>query len=174
MTTTVWTIGHSNRSIEEFLALLATFAIGAIADVRRHPGSRRLPQFGREALAQALEARGIAYVWLPALGGRRRPRPDSRNDAWENESFRGYADHLESDEFASGLVELVNTASALPTAIMCAEALWWRCHRRIVADVLVARGFDVVHILGAHDAAAHAIAPPARLVNGQLTYATAD
>ena len=166
----IWTVGHSNLSGEAFIALLREHGVGAIADVRRHPGSRRLPQFGSAALAQALAANDIAYTWLPALGGRRSRVPDSVNGGWENASFQGYADHLATEEFATGLEELVTMALGVPTAIMCAEALWWRCHRRLIADVLVTQGFEVLHIMGQGTVARHVLAPPARLQDGVLTY----
>ena len=167
---TVWTIGHSTRTTEELLAVLAAHEIEAIADVRRFPGSRRLPQFGAATLEASLSGAGLSYRWIGALGGRRRPDPASPNDAWENDAFRGYADHTASEEFAEGLFELLVVASELRTAVMCAEQLWWRCHRRIIADVLVSLGYEVRHIRGADTAEPHVLAPPARLVNGVLTY----
>ena len=167
---TVWTIGHSTRTIEELLAVLASHEIEAVADVRRFPGSRRLPQFGAATLEASLRGAGLSYRWIGALGGRRRPDPASPNDAWENDAFRGYADHTASEEFAEGLFELLVVASELRTAVMCAELLWWRCHRRIIADVLVSLGYEVRHIRDADTAEPHVLAPPARLVNGVLTY----
>ena len=167
---TVWTIGHSTRTAEEFIAVLAAHEIEAVVDVRRFPGSRRLPQFGAEALSASLRAAGVGYRWIEALGGRRRPDPASPNDAWANEAFRGYADHTESEEFAEGLFELLMITNGVRTTVMCAELLWWRCHRRIVADVLVALGYEVQHI---HDTSAcelHELALPGRLVDGLLTY----
>jgi uncharacterized protein (DUF488 family) len=168
---TVWTIGHSTRTVEEFIDVLAAHEIEAVADVRRFPGSRRLPQFGAEALSSSLRAAGVSYRWIEALGGRRRPDPASPNDAWENEAFRGYADHTETEEFAEGLFELLMIANGLRTAVMCAELLWWRCHRRIIADVLVSLRYDVRDIRDAGVAEHHELAPPARLVDGLLTYA---
>jgi uncharacterized protein (DUF488 family) len=168
---TVWTIGHSTRTSDEMLTVLAAHEIEAVVDVRRFPGSRRLPQFGSAALEASLRAAGVSYRWLGALGGRRRADADSPNDAWQNDAFRGYADHTESEEFADGLFELLMVASGLRTAIMCAELLWWRCHRRIIADVLTSLGYDVRHIRDASDAELHELAPPARLVDGVLTYA---
>ena len=123
----IWTIGHSTRSIEEFLSLLAGSHIEVIADVRSFPGSRKYPQYGREALAATLVAHAIGYHWLPALGGRRRVSPDSPNIAWRNASFRGYADYMSSTEFAQGLVQLLEVSNKARTAIMCSEAVWWRC-----------------------------------------------
>ena len=132
----IWTIGHSTRTLEEFLALLAAYSIEAIADVRRFPGSRRQPQFARDVLAACLPAHGVGYQWFPQLGGRRRTRPDSPNNAWRNAAFRGYADHLASAEFAEGLAARLAYAARQRTAVMCAEAVSWRCHRSIISYVL--------------------------------------
>jgi uncharacterized protein (DUF488 family) len=171
---TIWTLGHSTRALDEFLGILAHYRIEAIADVRRFPGSRRHPQYGSAALEEALAAHGIAYRWLPSLGGRRRPRPDSPNVAWRNASFRGYADHIDSAEFAEGLGELLALSAARRTAILCAESVWWRCHRAIIADVLRARGIEVVHILDAEHATVHPYTPAARIVDGKLSYRGLD
>jgi uncharacterized protein (DUF488 family) len=168
---TIWTIGHSSRSFEELLALLREFDLQAIADVRRHPGSRRQPWFAREALEESLPSHDLTYRWMPALGGRRRPRPDSPNTAWRNESFRGYADHLATEEFARGLVELLELARGLRTTVMCAEVLWWRCHRALISDVLKVRGIEVVHILGENKTAVHPYTSAAAVVGGHLSYA---
>jgi uncharacterized protein (DUF488 family) len=168
---TLWTIGHSTRTLEEFLALLAAYRIEAVADVRRFPGSRRWPQFARDALAASLPAHGIGYQWFPQLGGRRRARPDSPNTAWRNAAFRGYADHLASAEFAEGLAALLAFAARQRTAIMCAEAVWWRCHRSIIADVLKQRGIEVVHILDLQHAVVHPWTSAAQVENGELSYA---
>ena len=170
---TIWTIGHSTRTLEEFLALLAAYRIEAIADVRRFPGSRRYPHFSREALGETLPSHGIAYQWLPKLGGRRPVQPDSPNDAWRNASFRGYADYLASAEFADGLDALLTLAGQRRTAMMCAEAVWWRCHRSLIADVLRLRGIEVIHILDATHSTVHPYTSPARIVEGRLTYALA-
>jgi uncharacterized protein (DUF488 family) len=169
--TSVWTIGHSTRPLDVFLGLLAHYRLEAVADVRRFPGSRRQPQYAQAALRDSLAARGIAYRWLPALGGRRRPRPDSPNSAWRNASFRGYADHIESAEFSGGLDELLELSGQLRTTLMCAEAVWWRCHRALIADVLCVRGIEVVHILDATHWAVHPYTSPARIVEGRLSYA---
>jgi uncharacterized protein (DUF488 family) len=166
----VWTIGHSTRTAEEFLALLVEYGIEAVADVRRHPGSRRLPQFGSAELAANLHAHGLEYLWLPQMGGRRRPLPDSANTAWRNLSFRGYADYLETEPFAEGLVELVSLACGFRTAVMCAEAVWWRCHRGLIADVLRWLGFDVIHILGPRSAVGHPYTSAATVRGGRLSY----
>ena len=171
MLRTVWTVGHSTRPLEEFLGLLGTHRVELVVDVRRFPGSRRLPHYGGAAIAAALEAQAVAYYWLPALGGRRRPDPASPNLGWRHPAFRAYADHVATEEFAEGLFELLMLAQGLRTAVMCAEALWWRCHRRIIADVLVALGVPVVHIRDAIAAESHNLSGPARLVDGRLTYA---
>lgn len=170
MSLTIWTIGHSTRSIEEFLSTLAAYEIELVADVRRFPGSRRLPQFGSDQLGAALLAHGIGYVWIPALGGRRRPDPASVNVAWRHPAFRAYADHVATEEFADGLFELLMLAHGLRTAIMCSEVLWWRCHRRLIADVLTSLGIKVMHIRDETNAAPHQIAPPARVIGGRLSY----
>ena len=143
----IWTIGHSTRSWEAFLALLGLHRIEAIADVRRFPGSRRHPWFASDAMARELPKAGIAYLWLPQLGGRRRVRPGSPNGAWRNAAFQGYADHMASEEFSAGLQQATDLASRHRTALMCAESLWWRCHRRLIADLLCHRGWTVLHIL---------------------------
>ncbi len=166
----VWTIGHSNQPFDDFAQALATHRIELVIDVRRFPGSRRLPQFTSPAFEEALARRGVAYQWIPALGGRRRPDPDSSNDGWRHTAFRGYADHVATEEFAEGLFELLALGRGLDSAIMCAEMLWWRCHRRIIADVLVTLGFSVRHIRGAR-AEEHRLIAPARLVRGALSYA---
>ena len=167
----IWTVGHSTRTLNDFVSLLQSYEIEAIADVRRFPGSRRLPQFQSETLAKALEAHGMAYRWLPALGGRRRPDPESQNLGWRHPAFRAYADHVASEEFADGLFELLSMARGLRTAMMCAEVLWWRCHRRLISDVATSLGAEVIHIRDIKNAEVHRLAPPARLVRGTLTYA---
>jgi uncharacterized protein (DUF488 family) len=171
---TIWTIGHSTRSIEEFLGLLAESRIDVIADVRSFPGSRRNPQYGKEALAASLAAQAIGYHWLPALGGRRRPSADSPNIAWRNTSFRAYADYMATPEFAQGLLQLLDVATGARAAIMCSEAVWWRCHRSMIADALCVRGIEVVHILDAKHTVVHPMTSPARIVDGALTYAVSQ
>jgi uncharacterized protein (DUF488 family) len=174
MAATVWTIGHSTRPLEIFLGLLAHYRIEAVADVRRFPGSRRQPQYGREALRDELAEHGIAYHWIESLGGRRKPLPDSPNIAWRNASFRGYADYLAGAEFAEGLKELLDLAGRLRTGIMCAEAVWWRCHRALIADVLSVRGFEVIHIVDQTHSVVHPYTAPARVVQGRLTYVPSE
>ena len=156
------------------MSLLAAYKIEAVADVRRFPGSRRYPHFAGEAMAQTLPAEGVVYEWLPKLGGRRRPVPGSPNTGWRNESFRGYADHLASAEFAQGLAQLLALAARARTALMCAETLWWRCHRSLIADVLRCRGFEVIHILDATHSTVHPYTSPARVIDGKLSYRAAD
>ena len=170
MTSAIWTIGHSTRTLEDFLTLLHAHAIDTLADVRRFPGSKRHPHFGADALAESTSAKGIRYLRLPALGGRRTPERDSPNTGWKNAAFRGYADYARSGEFAQGLRALTDAASGSRLAIMCAEAVWWRCHRRIIADVLTAHGWEVRHIADARPAALHVIDAPAHLVSGELSY----
>lgn len=143
----IFTIGHSVRPIDDFLELLSHHHIRHLIDVRRHPGSRRHPQFGSQALASALASHHIGYTHVEALGGRRRPRPDSPNLAWRNASFRGYADYMQTAEFGQALKRLCAIAERQRTVMMCAEALPWRCHRSLIADALVARGQRVVHML---------------------------
>ena len=171
---TIWTIGHSTRSIDEFLELLQAYRIETIADVRSFPGSRKYPHFGQQALAASLGAHGIGYVWFPALGGRRRPSPDSPNTAWRNTAFRGYADYMASAAFAQALTQLCDLARGSRTALMCAEAVWWRCHRSLIADALCARGIEVVHILDARHSTPHPMTQPARIVDGRLSYAAPE
>ena len=170
MAGTLWTIGHSTRAFDDVARVLAAHGIECVADIRRFAGSRRLPQFDAAALEPALAAHGIAYRWIPALGGRRTPAPESPNGGWRHSAFRGYADHLASDEFADGLFELLLIAGGLRTAVMCAEVLWWQCHRRLVADLLVALGWEVFHIRDEKPPDPHRLAPPARLAGGVLTY----
>jgi uncharacterized protein (DUF488 family) len=166
----IYTIGHSTRSFDDFAALLESHAVRQIADIRTIPRSRRHPQFGRDALERALPGRGIAYRHFPGLGGLRHPRRDSPNSGWRNDSFRGYADYMGTSEFENAVDELLAFAAAAPTAVMCAEAVWWRCHRGLLADALVARGIDVLHILSAAPAAPHQLNPMARVDGGRVTY----
>jgi uncharacterized protein (DUF488 family) len=141
-----FTIGHSTHPLDTFIALLADHGVTRLADVRRTPQSGHNPQFNRDALAGELPRPGIDYRHLPALGGRRRPAPDSPNGGWEHPAFRGYADYALTAEFTAGLTDLCALAVERPTAVMCAEAPWWRCHRRLIADRLTALGWTVCHI----------------------------
>jgi uncharacterized protein (DUF488 family) len=165
----IYTIGHSTRSSDEFVALLARYGIG-VADVRTVPRSRRHPQFGGEALAKYLAEHAITYRHFPSLGGLRTPRPDSVNTAWQHPGFRGYADHMQTDEFRSGVTELERFAAGCTTTVLCAEAVWWRCHRRLLADALTARGFEVRHIVSAAEPKPHELSEFARINEGGVTY----
>lgn len=168
---TVFTIGHGSRSIEELVAVLKDADVEVLVDVRRFPGSRRHPQFGRDALERTMPEAGISYEWKgDAFGGRRKPLPDSPNVAWRVDAFRAYADHMASDEFQEALHELEQCADATRQAVMCAETVWWRCHRRLIADALVADGFEVVH-LGLGRDAKHELNEAARRTDdGVLVY----
>lgn len=172
--TLVCTIGHSTRPFDIFLALLQAHGIESIADVRRFPGSRRYPWFAGEALAGQLPAHGVTYTWLPQLGGRRKVQPGSPNGGWRNPSFQGYADHLSTTEFADGLARLLALAARQRTAMMCAEAMWWQCHRALICDVLKVRGIEVLHIADARPATPHPYSSAARVEDGRLSYAPAQ
>jgi uncharacterized protein (DUF488 family) len=172
--TTIWTIGHSTRSSDELIAVLEAHGIELIADVRRMPGSRRLPQFDSAVLEHSLAEHGIAYRWIQALGGRRRLTGESAPTGWRHAAFHAYAVHVGSEEFAEGLFELLMLAGGMRTAVMCAEVLWWRCHRRLIADVLVSLDIPVMHIATERPAEPHHLAPPARLDARGLTYAPAE
>jgi uncharacterized protein (DUF488 family) len=154
---TLYTVGHGTRTTDELVAVLHSAGIGRVADVRRHPGSRRHPHLGRDALAAALAEAGVAYEWWgEQLGGRRSRHPGSRHTAWRNAAFAGYADHIDTPEFRAAFLRLLAAAEAgPPTAVMCSETVWWRCHRRLLADAAVLQGVQVVHLLGASNHGAH-------------------
>jgi uncharacterized protein (DUF488 family) len=166
----IFTIGHSNRTIEEFLRLLDAHGIKRVADIRTIPRSRHNPQFNAETLAESLRSAGIDYVPVKELGGLRHAKSDSINTGWKNASFRGFADYMQTPEFAAGIDSLIRIAAEKTTAIMCAEAVPWRCHRSLVGDALVARGIDVDDILSATRAQPHVITSFARVVGTQITY----
>ncbi len=184
----IWTIGHSTRAIDELISLLKENEINLLADVRAWPGSKRYPQFNKDALVESLNAHGIRYEHFPELGGKRKSKPDSRNTAWRNASFRGYADYMETEQFQKGVERLLVFArsdglgsrrnergggeAVTPCAItiMCAEAVWWRCHRSLIADYLKARGVEMLHVFGANKVEAHPYTSAARIVNGELSY----
>ena len=166
----IWSIGHGARPLDEFLAVLQEADIGHLADVRRFPGSRRHPQFAGEALATALASIGVTYVHLGGLGGRRQPSADSRHGALRVAAFRGYADHMSSAEFATDYERLRALARAAPTAFMCAETLWWRCHRRLLSDRFAVDGWDVVHLLAPGKREPHRLWEVARVVDDRLVY----
>ena len=171
----IWTIGHSTRTIDDFISLLEENGIKVLVDVRTWPGSRRYPQFNQEALVESLNAHEIRYEHFPELGGRRKPKADSRNTAWRNASFRGYADYMETEQFHNGVEGLLDLAQETgPVAIMCAEAVWWRCHRSLISDYLKWRGIEVVHILDRNKIEPHPFTSAARIVNGKLSYADDD
>jgi uncharacterized protein (DUF488 family) len=166
---TVWTIGHGTRPLELFLALLHGQGVTHLVDTRTVPRSRRNPQYSRETLPGALRAAGVGYTHLPDLGGLRHPRRDSVNTAWRNAAFRGYADHMQTTEFAAGLEALLALATPERVAVMCAETVPWRCHRSLIADALTVRGVRVEHLLdgGAH---LHRVTPWARVDGRRVTY----
>src|SRR5215471_7911025 len=168
----IWTIGHSTREIDEFISLLKVNEIKLLVDVRAFPSSKRYPQFNKGALAESLNARGIRYEHFLELGGKRKSKADSRNTAWRNASFRGYADYMETEQFQKGIKRLLDVAAeAGPTVIMCTEAVWWRCHRSLISDYLKTRSVEVLHILGANKVEPHPYTSAARIVNGELSYA---
>jgi Uncharacterized conserved protein len=166
----LWTVGHSTRSSEEFSQLLLAHHIKTLVDVRSFPGSRRYPQFNKSALADFLHTIKIDYVHAPKLGGRRKPSTQSHNTVWKNASFRAYADYMETEEFKEGIGDLISLARNESTAIMCAESLWWRCHRSLIADYLKAHGATVVHILDEKKTEVHPFTSAARIVEGELSY----
>jgi uncharacterized protein (DUF488 family) len=168
---TIWTVGHSNRELADFLALLTSEKIKAIADVRRFPGSRRYPHFGRDAISAASHESGVSYIHFPDLGGRRTARNNSTaNAGWRVAAFAAFADYMLTDEFAGAFEMLANLARQSRTAIMCAEALPWRCHRRLIADQFVGQGWTVIDIVGLGKVKNHELPPFATVTNGQVTY----
>ena len=169
----LWTIGHSTRSIDDFIGLLLRHGIQLLADVQTIPFSRSKPQFNQGALAQSLWEDGLQYRHMPALGGRRKHRPDSVNLGWRNQGFRGYADYMQTQEFCDALENLVETGQILPLAIMCAETVPWRCHRSLISDAVVSRGWAVQHIMSASFLQPHTLTPFAKLDEGRLTYPAA-
>ena len=166
----VFTVGHSTRSAEEFLKILAAHNINLLIDVRSFPGSRRYPQYNKDALSESLTAHHVEYRHFPSLGGRRKPRAGSKNIAWRNASFRAYADHVESAEFKQGIKELLELVSEKRIALMCAEAVWWRCHRSVIADYLKSIGVVVKHIIDVNTIEIHPYTSAARIGEGKLSY----
>ncbi|MEO8399814.1 MAG: DUF488 domain-containing protein [Ignavibacteriaceae bacterium] len=166
----IWTIGHSTRSLDEFIEMLKIFKIDLLADVRSFPGSKRFPQFNKEDLSFSLKKENIDYVHLKELGGRRKPSTQSKNIGWHNKSFQAYADFTETEEFKDGIKKLLSFAGETNTAIMCAEALWWKCHRSIISDYLKAKGWCVIHIIGKEKEEEHPYTKPAKVVQGNLFY----
>ena len=166
----LYTIGHSTRAAGEFVALLEAHGVRELVDVRTIPRSRHNPQFNSDALEATLAAAGLGYVHMPSLGGLRRPKPDSVNAGWRNESFRGYADYMQTPAFAAAIDQLIGIARARPTAIMCAEAVPWRCHRSLIADALLVRGMEAAEIVSATRTAPHALTSFARPDGTAITY----
>ncbi len=168
----IWTIGHSIHSLQRFIAMLESFQIEVVADVRSFPGSRKVPHFNKEALEVSLPQAGIRYTHIKKLGGRRKVHPDSKNTSWRHPAFRGYADFMETETFREGIMELEQIAVKQRTAFMCSEAVWWRCHRSMISDYLKAEGWKVMHIMGVEKTDEHPYTQPARIVDGSLSYAT--
>lgn len=166
----IYTIGHSTRTQEEFIQLLQSFGVMMVVDIRRFPGSRKYPHFNKKTLAAALQEAGIGYTHLEELGGRRKVQKDSKNDRWRNASFRGYADYMETKEFKDAAAELIAIALKQPTAYMCSEAVWWRCHRSMVSDYLKAKGWKVLHIMRVGKVEEHPYTSPARVEGERVFY----
>ena len=169
-THTIYSIGHSTRSLDEFLNMLRSFDIKILTDIRSLPGSRRFPQYNMENLKTSLEEIGVQYIHLADLGERKKVKKDSKNNLWNNDSFRGYADYMETEEFENAIVKLEHIALEQPTAYMCAEAVWWRCHRSMVSDYLKAKGWAVLHIMATGKVQEHKYTSPARIVDGNVFY----
>jgi uncharacterized protein (DUF488 family) len=168
------TVGHSTHPINDFIGILRAHGIRQLVDVRTMPRSRRVPQFNREALAASLQTAGILYRHMPGLGGLRHPKRGSINTGWRNASFRGYADYMQTQEFHKNLEDLIEVAAEGPTAIMCAEAVPWRCHRSLIADALIARGIQAMEILSAKQSRPHALTAFAHVSGIEVTYPAAS
>jgi uncharacterized protein (DUF488 family) len=166
----IWTIGHSTRSIEDFIEMLQSFKIEVLVDIRSFPGSKRFPQFNKENLSELLMTNRIEYVHILRLGGRRTPHKGSKNTGWKQESFRGYADYMETEYFQKGIDELIEIAEKRRTSIMCSEAVCWKCHRSMIADYLKLNGWNVQHIMDKTKAEEHPYTQPAKIINGTLDY----
>ena len=166
----IWTIGHSTRQLEELIALLNSFSIRHVVDIRNYPGSKRFPHFNKEALEISLPKNGIVYTHLRELGGRRKPVPGSVNTAWQNEAFRGYADYMQTEDFKKAVERLESFALQANTAFMCSEAVWWSCHRSLVSDYLKIRGWQAWHIMDSGKATEHPYTKPTKVFNGRLYY----
>lgn len=166
----IYTIGHSTRTFEEFLELLKINDIEVLIDIRSLPGSRKFPQFDKENLGTSLPEAGIKYQHFLSLGGRRKVKKDSKNTRWRNDSFRGYADYMETEEFKEAIQSLEKIAHRKTVCYMCAEAVWWRCHRSMVSDYLKARGWKVLHILSKTKVEEHPYTKPARIIGKNVLY----
>jgi len=169
-TNTIYTIGHSTHSLAEFVEMLLSFDIRALVDIRHFPGSRRYPHFNKENLTSDLPDAGISYFHLVGLGGRRKVEKDSKNTRWRNDAFRGYADYMGTTDFELAAASLETIARQQPTAYMCSEAVWWRCHRSMVSDYLKARGWRVFHIMAVGKVDEHPFTSPARIVGDRVVY----
>lgn len=170
----VYTIGHSTHSWQDFLSMLQSFGIKNLVDIRRFPSSRKFPYFNKENLETTLKSSGIRYLHLVELGGRRQVQKDSKNSRWRNDSFRGYADYMETADFHKAITQLETIALSGPTAYMCSEAVWWRCHRSLVSDYLKAKGWTVLHIMAAGREEEHPYTSPARIEGDRVLYADKD
>lgn len=170
----IWTIGHSTHSLERFIAMLHSFQITMLVDIRNYPGSRRYPHFNKEALQISFPENAIQYFHLKELGGRRKPVKNSINTAWRNDAFRGYADCMQTNEFKEAIKKLEAIARDQFTAYMCSEAVWWSCHRSLVSDYLKWKGWTVTHIMDISKATEHPYTKPARIVDGVLVYDEPD
>jgi uncharacterized protein (DUF488 family) len=170
----IWTIGHSTHPFDEFILILKSFDIEVVADVRSMPGSRKFPQFNKENLQNLLPENDIDYIHLPELGGRRKVKKDSKNTAWHHPAFRGYADYMETNDFKEGIDKLISIAETKRTAVMCAEALWWRCHRSMIADYLKLKSWIVIHIISKNKSEEHPYTRPARITGGRLDYSSGN
>lgn len=166
----LYTIGHSTRDIDSFIDLLLQHKIAVLADVRRFPGSRKFPHFNQEDLAKTLKDKNIEYLHLDDLGGRRKPKEDSKNTVWRNKSFQAYADYMGTDEFKEAVTELKQIAQRKTTAIMCSEAVWWRCHRALISDFLKAEGWNIQHIISKTNVQEHPYTTAAKIIDNKLSY----
>lgn len=171
---TIFTIGHSTHTLNDFLAMLQSFKIKTLVDIRHFPGSRKFPHFNKENLSEVLPKEGIKYIHLEDLGGRRKVQKNSKNDLWKNDSFRGYADYMETAEFEKAISVLQSIALKQTTAFMCSEAVWWRCHRSMVSDYLKAKGWTVLHIMAAGKVKEHPYTSPARIIGDKVFYHNTD
>ena len=166
----IWTIGHSTRSLNEFIEMLQSFQIGLVVDIRRFPGSKRYPHYNKDALQASLSENKIEYTHIEKLGGRRKPVSNSHNNAWRLAAFRGYADYMETNDFHEAVEEMELLASKNKVAYMCSEAVWWSCHRSLISDYLKFRGWLVVHIMGVNRSEEHPYTKPARIEDNKLVY----
>lgn len=171
---TVYTIGHSTRDFDEFVEMLKSFQIETLVDIRSFPGSRKFPQYNKETLEKTIPEKGIKYIHLKSLGGRRKVKPDSHNTRWRSDAFKGYADYMETPEFEKGMEELIEIAKNSRTAYMCSEAVWWRCHRSMVSDYLKAKNWLVLHIMALGKADEHPYTQPAQVKDNHVFYCDLD